>query len=148
MREGYRVQLGTWRDLREAASAVRMAVFVQEQAIDPALELDERDEGCVHAVVFDQNGKPIATGRLLPDDHIGRMAVLAHVRGKGIGAVVLQALMRAAAKRGGREVHLNAQTSAVGFYLRAGFTVVGPQFEEAGIPHQAMMRTLGNPGDR
>jgi predicted GNAT family N-acyltransferase len=137
---GFRLMTGSWSDLRDAASAVRMAVFVQEQGIDPALELDERDGTCVHAVVFDDRNMPVATGRLLPDDHIGRMAVLAHLRGKGVGAAILEELIRAATARGGREVHLNAQTTAVGFYLRAGFRAVGPQFEEAGIAHQAMVR--------
>jgi predicted GNAT family N-acyltransferase len=142
MSKPYRIAVGSWNELREAASVVRMAVFVREQGIDPVLEMDDRDASCVHAVVFDESGAPIATGRLLPDDHIGRMAVLASVRGTGVGAQVLDELMRAAAARGGREVHLNAQTSAVGFYLRAGFTRIGPEFEEAGIAHQAMMRVL------
>jgi predicted GNAT family N-acyltransferase len=73
---------------------------------------------------------------------LGRMAVLASVRGAGIGRPLLMALVDAARQRGGREVMLHAQSSAVGFYLRAGFAPQGAPFQEAGIVHQAMTLKL------
>jgi predicted GNAT family N-acyltransferase len=73
---------------------------------------------------------------------LGRMAVLATVRGAGVGRPLLQALVSAARERGDREVMLHAQASAVGFYLRAGFAPRGPAFEEAGITHQEMSLKL------
>lgn len=73
---------------------------------------------------------------------IGRMAVSQGLRGSGVGRHVLDALMKAARARGDREVLLHAQTSAAPFYLRSGFAPRGPQFEEAGIPHIEMVRTL------
>jgi predicted GNAT family N-acyltransferase len=70
------------------------------------------------------------------------MAVLPAARGTGVGAQVLEALMRAARERGYRQVLLHAQASAVGFYRRAGFSERGAPFEEAGIGHQEMVRAL------
>ena len=37
---------------------------------------------------------------------------------------------------------LHAQASAAPFYLRAGYSVEGAPFEEAGIPHVAMRKAL------
>ncbi|WP_347249025.1 GNAT family N-acetyltransferase, partial [Zoogloea sp.] len=84
----------------------------------------------------------VGTGRLLPDGHIGRMAVQEPWRGTGVGAALLAALIAEARRRGMRVVALNAQTHAQGFYSRFGFVPTGPQFEEAGLPHQAMEMNL------
>jgi predicted GNAT family N-acyltransferase len=136
------VRVGGWEQLREAACAVRFAVFVEEQGIPADLELDARDAGATHAVAFDADGKPLATGRLLPDAHIGRMAVLASQRGRGLGVSILRSLVAIAAGRGVPELRLHAQASAVGFYAREGFVTEGEAYEEAGIPHQTMVRVL------
>ena len=140
------VQVGGWEQLGAPAGAIRSEVFVQEQKIPADLEWDAADAECVHAVAYNRLGVPLATGRLL--EHvpgvakIGRMAVVRSMRGSQIGRHVLDALMAQARRRGDREVLLHAQASAIGFYLRAGFTPRGPRFEEAGIDHQEMVRAL------
>ncbi|WP_343722775.1 GNAT family N-acetyltransferase, partial [Herbaspirillum seropedicae] len=91
---------------------------------------------------YDEAGQPLATGRLLPDGHIGRMAVRKAGRGKGVGGAVLQALMQAARARGDREVVLNAQTHAAPFYAAHGFVQEGEIFLEAGIEHITMRASL------
>lgn len=136
------IRVGGWELLREHATAVRFAVFVQEQGIPADLELDDRDASATHAVAFDAAGRPLATGRLLTDAHIGRMAVLPEHRGKGLGASILRSLVAIAAGRGTPALRLHAQTSAIGFYLREGFVTEGEPYEEAGIPHQTMVRML------
>ncbi len=136
------VRVGSWEQLGTAASAVRRAVFIEEQGIPAALELDARDAVAVHAVAFDGNGTALATGRLLPDAHIGRMAVIAAHRGRGLGATILRALVAVAQGRGMAELRLHSQASAIGFYRREGFTAIGDLYEEAGIPHQTMVRQL------
>ncbi|MDT7834666.1 YbgC/FadM family acyl-CoA thioesterase [Aquabacterium sp. OR-4] len=140
------VRVGSWQALGAEAGAIRSTVFVQEQKIPAEMEWDSADAVAVHAVACNRLGRPLATGRLL--EHvpgvakIGRMAVLAPMRGTRIGRSVLDALMQAARSRGDREVILHAQTSAAGFYARAGFAPRGPEFEEAGIPHIEMVRQL------
>ncbi len=88
-----------------------------------------------------QDGEPLGTGRLLPDGHIGRMAVIAPWRGRGVGDAILRTLVEAGAERGHGQLRLNAQLSAIGFYERLGFEALGPVFDDAGIPHRAMRLT-------
>jgi len=134
--------LGDWLSLCEPASAVRTAVFLDEQRIDPALEWDDDDSTALHAVLWSPASVPLATGRLLAHAprvaRIGRMAVLQPWRGQGLGARVLQALMGAARARGDQQVLLHAQCRAIDFYRRAGFAVHGDVFDEAGIAHVEM----------
>ncbi len=138
-----RVQLGTWSDMRVLASAIRFEVFVEEQRVPIDEELDAMDAECLHALAFSHQGVAVATGRLLPDGHIGRMAVKLSERKKGVGAAVLQALVEVAQERGFKEVLLGAQLHAKGFYLKQGFVEFGDVFLDANIEH-VMMRKLLN----
>lgn len=136
------IRILPWQSARAEAQRVRETVFVVEQGVPPEIELDEWDERCEHALAYDPDGRVVGTGRLLPDGHLGRMAVLREARGQGVGSRLLEALMeRARAHRMGRVV-LNAQTHAVPFYARFGFAVEGVTFIEAGIPHVTMAREL------
>jgi predicted GNAT family N-acyltransferase len=135
-----RVELGTWDALRDEAVAIRYAVFVDEQHVPVEEEIDAMDPLCVHALARDTTGRAVATGRLLPDGHIGRMAVLARARGTGVGSDVLVALMEEARRRGHREVPLSAQTHAIPFYTRHGYAAEGEIYDDCGIPH-VWMRT-------
>jgi predicted GNAT family N-acyltransferase len=139
----YRLTLGDWGAQRKDAQAVRYDVFVIEQRVPVELEWDDMDQQCLHAVVYDERGQALGTGRLLPDGHIGRMAVRNNARGEGIGGAILQALMQHAQQRGDRAVLLNAQTHAESFYRRYGFERDGDEFMEAGIPHIQMCHVFG-----
>lgn len=130
-----------WEEARAEAGAIRFAVFVDEQKVPLEMELDEYDPLCVH-VIARAGSEAIGTGRLLPDGHIGRMAVLKAWRGRGVGAALLNALIDAALERGDREVILSAQIHALGFYRKFCFVSEGPEYLDAGIPHQSMRRTL------
>ena len=136
-----RIELLSWEDARAEASRIRFRVFVEEQGVPREIELDALDAQCVHALAF-EDGRPVGTGRLLPDGHIGRMAVLEEWRGRGIGSGILESLMRKARERGEVEVLLSAQVHAVPFYKRHGFEAMGEIYEEAGIPHRTMRRPL------
>jgi predicted GNAT family N-acyltransferase len=136
-----RIELMSWEKARAHAAPVRMTVFVEEQRVPAELEMDDKDAGCVHAIAFDGE-RAVGTGRLLPDGHIGRMAVLKAFRGKGVGGEILEALVEAARRRGEREIVLSAQTHALAFYRAHGFEAFGAQYEEAGLPHQDMRRAL------
>ena len=134
----HEIRFGDWDAMRAAAQAIRFEVFVAEQNVPPEIELDAMDALCLHAVASDASGAPLGTGRLLPDGHIGRMAVRKSVRALGIGAALLQALMAQARDRGHAQVVLSAQTQAEPFYARHGFVREGEQFYEAGIAHIQM----------
>lgn len=142
-----RAQVGTWADLGEEARAIRQAVFVQEQGIPAELACDVADAGAVHVLVRNRLDMPVGTGRLLPADipgdaRVGRVAVDHAVRGARVGLAVMQALEEAARSRGDRRIVLHAQRSAVPFYDRLGYQRVGEPFDEAGIPHQEMVKLV------
>lgn len=138
----YTVRLVSWDAAQASLAAVRRAVFIDEQRVPEALEWDGLDPRCVHALAEDAEGRPIGTARLLPDGHIGRMAVLQSWRRKGVGGALLCAMLSEARRRGLRVVHLHAQVHAAPFYERYGFAREGETFLEAGIPHVRMVRNL------
>ncbi|HMS27746.1 MAG TPA: YbgC/FadM family acyl-CoA thioesterase [Burkholderiaceae bacterium] len=141
-----RTQIGTWQELETDAAAVRTEVFVQEQGIAREDEWDAADKTARHAVVYNRMNMPLATGRLLVAapgvGKIGRMAAKRVLRGSHLGKQVLDALTNEARARGDHEVWLHAQQSAAGFYEKSGFNVRGEPFEEVGIAHIEMFKTL------
>ena len=137
-----RIELMSWDEAREKASPIRFSVFVEEQRVPIEIEWDDQDAPSVHALAYSGASEAIATGRLLPDGHIGRMAVLKAWRGKGVGGAILERLIGVARERGDTAIELFAQTHALAFYRRYGFVEKGEVFEEAGIPHQAMRKKL------
>ena len=129
----------------DALRAVREAVFVREQGVPPELELDAQDPDCLHVLARDEAGRPIGTGRLTPAHTLGRLAVLAEWRGRGVGTAMLEALTALAMARRWRAIELNAQADAIGFYARHGYLPFGPRYRDAGIEHQSMRRALEGP---
>jgi ElaA protein len=125
--------------------ALRRTVFIEEQGVSEADEVDELDGSAIHLVAF-VNEVPVGTARLLlkgDTGKIGRVCVLPGARGTGLGA----ALMRAALAEfrgmpGVSRVTLGAQSHATGFYAALGFRVVGEEFMDAGIPHREMVLDL------
>jgi len=134
----YTVKLDNWQNLQDSCRPLRDVIFIQEQNVPPELEWDGLDEDCLHAVAHDHKGRAIATGRLLSDGHIGRMAVLSKWRNKGVGSTILKLLVSHSLEQLEQRPWLDAQTQAVGFYLQHGFEVQGNIFMDAGIPHRHM----------
>ena len=141
----FRVEPVEYQSALPDLRSVRDAVFVQEQNVPLDVELDELDPLCRHVVARDGEGRPIGTGRLTPQHTIGRMAVLADWRGRGVGDALLLALIDEARRLGWREVSLHSQVSAIGFYTRHGFLPYDARYVEAGIEHQSMRRLLDKP---
>ena len=137
-----RVELMTWEKAQPVAGPLRFAIFVGEQNVPAGIELDDLDASCTHAVAYDADGKAIGTGRLLPDGQIGRMAVVVDWRRRGIGGEILAAIIEEARKRGHAEVVVSAQLQAAEFYREQGFAAEGKVYDDAGILHQKMRKTL------
>jgi len=142
MSPGWIVREAAWDADRDALHAIRKSVFVDEQRVPEELEWDGIDVHCRHALACALDGSPIGTGRLLPDGHIGRMAVLTSWRRRGVGSAILTFLIQLARRNGFETVRLHAQTHALGFYARHGFAASGEEFMEAGIPHRMMSLRL------
>ena len=138
----YRIELMDWERAQTIAGPIRFAIFVGEQNVPSGIELDDKDAECMHAVAYDEAGKAIGTGRLLPDGHIGRMAVVKDWRRQGVGDAILDALVEEARKRGHKEVVVAAQLQAAEFYRNHGFVADGKVYQEAGILHENMRKAL------
>jgi len=134
----FTLRTASWEADREALSAIRVPVFVEEQAVPKEMEWDAADETALHLLAEDQDGLPIGTARLLPNGQIGRMAVVRSWRRRGVGDALLTELLQQARERAYPTVFLNAQIQAMPFYARHGFQPLGETFMEAGIPHQQM----------
>lgn len=141
----FRVGIVRFEDAHADLHAVRDAVFIEEQQVPRALERDDGDPLCTHVLACDSLGRPIGAGRISAAGKIGRMAVLREWRGRGVGDVLLRALLDHARAQALPEATLHAQASAVGFYAGRGFAAFGERFEEAGIEHQAMRLPLAGP---
>ncbi|MBM4245840.1 MAG: GNAT family N-acetyltransferase [Deltaproteobacteria bacterium] len=124
--------------------ALRRAVFVDEQGVDPALDADGLDDGATQFLAW-ANGVPIGTARLRIADGTAkaeRVAVLDDFRGRGVGLALMNAVEASARAQGHRSVLVHAQQAVVPFYERLGYTATEDAFDEAGIPHRRMRKCL------
>lgn len=130
---------------------LREEVFVIEQGVPLEIELDDADDRAIHFVAI-SGREVVGTARLVvkgksgrgksgrgKSGKIGRMAVRKDWRGKGIGTALIDFIKDVARRRGITPLYLHAQTPAVLFYTRMGFTTTGAPFVEAGIAHRKMV---------
>ena len=130
-----------WADDGDTLMQLRNRVFVEEQKVSAALEVDGKDSECQHVKAI-VDGLIIGTGRLLPNGFIGRMCVLAEYRNRNIGTMMLENLVQQALDRGHQKVLLNAQSYIIPFYQKYGFRIDSDEFIEADIPHRRMILNL------
>ena len=125
------------------AFEIRHRVFVEEQAVDPAIEYDGEDIHAHHYLLL-ADEKPAATARWRETDKgikLERFAVLPEFRGSGLGGRILEEMLVDVIPLGKR-IFLHSQEEACGFYLRYGFVKRGRPFLEADIRHYVMDRPL------
>lgn len=124
---------------------VRHAVFVDEQRVPIDIERDEQDATADHLLAR-VDGRALGAGRLVAGAEgvgvLGRLAVLPEARGTGLGVQLVRAIEKRARERGLRAVELHSQTHARVFYERLGYVAFGDEYDEAGIPHISMRKTL------
>jgi glucose-6-phosphate 1-epimerase len=133
----------SWAEGEHDLASIRHSVFVEEQQVPEELEWDDEDTHALHFLATVEN-KPVGCARLLPDGHIGRMAVLKEWRGRGVGRRLMKVILMESEKLKLGHLYLNAQTRAASFYLKYGFNQVGGEFPDANIPHVRMEKTLDN----
>jgi ElaA protein len=125
--------------------ALRRTVFIEEQGVSEADEVDDLDDVAIHLLAV-ADGAPVGTARLLVMGRvgkIGRVCVLPEARGTGLGAALIRAALEELRRQPGvGEAYLGAQVHAVGFYEKLGFAVEGDEFIDAEVPHRHMRRAL------
>ena len=133
-----KVGLTNWQQQADDLTEIRYAVFVVEQHVPVAMELDEHDADAIHAIALTNDGQTVGTGRLLKSGKIGRMAVLAPWRNQGIGSAILRLLTTTSLEQLGKTPYLEAQIQAIPFYENHGYVAEGDLYLDAGIEHRLM----------
>ena len=128
-----------------ACLAVRRVVFMEEQDVSEADEIDGLDGAALHLLAR-IGGQPVGTARILLSGNeakIGRVCVLKETRGLGLGAAIIEACVGVArAQPRITKAKLGAQVHALSFYEKLGFSAFGPVYDDAGIPHRDMERAV------
>lgn len=128
-----------WSTDSERLSAIRTAVFIHEQGIDPDDEWDPQDAGAQH-LIAERDGEAVGCARILDHAKIGRMAVLASARRHNVGSKLLRHAIDLIHQSGNTPT-LGAQITAMGFYANHGFLPRDAVFDDAGIAHRTMELT-------
>lgn len=132
-------------EIYQDALAIRYEVFVEEQNVPRDLEVDELETETFHIVLYNKAEK-LATARILELENqvykVQRVAVLKKYRKKGIGKRLIQVIEEKVRERSGQKLTLGSQNTAIPFYEKLGYTIEGPEFMDAGIPHHTMTKTL------
>ena len=134
--------LGTQNQVYTAAISIRQAVFVTEQGISAQLEFDGQDDQVTHYVGYIDD-QPVVTARIRHEGqvvHIQRVATLPAFRHHGYAMALLQQVLADVAA--GSSIELNTQATAIGLYERLGFKQTGAPFEEVGIQHVKMIKSV------
>jgi predicted GNAT family N-acyltransferase len=137
------IQQVTWQNAEKPLRAVRTTVFIDEQFVMPEFEWDEIDASAVHLLAMHDH-QPIACLRIIGYQKIGRMAVLKHWRGMGLGAALLLEAINICRRHESKSIRLSAQTHAIHFYQKAGFKQISDEYCDVHIPHVDMQLTLEN----
>jgi predicted GNAT family N-acyltransferase len=142
MPHAFIVRAANWKLDESGIAAIRRAVFIEEQGVPEALEWEAEDVQCHWFVGVASDQSMIGIVRLTGAGRIGRMAVLPAWRRRGVGRALLATVLTKAQELSFAQVHLSAQTHAIGFYARHGFIAQGPEYPDAGIPHRSMSLEL------
>lgn len=136
----FRVDVMDWAQAEPVAAPIRFAAFFEDSR--PGIELDEKDAQAIHAVAYDEAGKPVGTGRLLADGTIGPFAAPKEWHRLGVDAALLDALLAEARKRSYTVVTVSVPLQTAEIYREHGFAADGKIFQEAGVLQQRMSRSL------
>ena len=129
---------------QEACFAIRRKIFVEEQKVPLEYEIDHYDDGALHFLALHEK-RPVGTARVIMKDDgqiakIGRMAVLSEMRGKGVGAAIMQAIEVDPDVQRTNRLVLEAQTHAIPFYEKLGYVATGDEYLDCNIPHRFMSK--------
>lgn len=154
---------------RADAFAIRKAVFMDEQGYASEYDAIDEDPSCIHVTLY-VDGElvgcsrafPRATECVLAKDEpespvcafdegateetiyvMGRVAVLAAYRRRGLANKIVVATEDAARRAGAQVMKLHAQEYVRGMYLKLGYAQISEvDYEDEGQPHLWMAKRL------
>jgi len=127
------------------------SVFLRHDLLRKPLGLKFTDielvnENNQYHLVLIMDEQVIGTALLLPiDESIAKMrqfAIATALQGRGLGKKLVNYAEEFALKQGFSEIQLHAREEACAFYEVCGYSTVGEQFLEVGIPHYKMTKKL------
>lgn len=127
------------------ALALRQQVFTHEQGFPAEIDVDEYDNDALHVVLYLDNQPAAVLRCLLSADgliKVGRVAVLKQFRGKGLGRELMRFVEQYAIEHQYKMIGLSAQHTAINFYQNMGYHTQGKMYDEEGMDHIYMVRTL------
>ncbi len=134
----YLINVVNWKDSESALTSIRREVFIDEQGVPEEDELDGLDSQCQHVLVIEQSGnEAVGCARITKSGKIGRVALLKHHRGNGIGRDLMGFCTQLVMAQK-QQPYLDAQTSVIPFYEVLGYVCEGDEFLDANIPHKRM----------
>ncbi|ACR79944.1 GNAT family N-acetyltransferase [Kosmotoga olearia] len=136
---------GSDKERLAEAFEIRREVFIEGQGIAEAIEIDGLDPEAVHFLIK-CDGKAVGTCRVREVENgiwkLERFSIRKPYRGMKLGTRLLEFVESQARNKGIYRIIMNAQLSASGFYLKAGYIKDSEEFEEAGIIHIKMYKDL------
>lgn len=139
------MKITVYDKIPDEARFIRETVFLDEQGFER--EYDENDNIAKHIVIY-ENDEAVATCRVYWDNevnchHVGRIAVLKHHRGKGLGITVVKEAEKVIKQQGGDEVFISGQLRVAEFYKnKLGYTQYGDAYSEENVPHVALKKNI------
>ncbi|MGE7916591.1 GNAT family N-acetyltransferase [Lysinibacillus xylanilyticus] len=141
----YNVKIVETTQEHDDAITVRKKVFVEEQGVPLHLECDAEDASATHFIMYEGN-EPVGAARLRSIENdaakIERVCILQDQRGKKLGALIMKEMEKHAISIHMKKLKLHAQSYAIPFYEKLGYSVTSPEFMDAGIPHRAMEKNI------
>lgn len=127
-------------ELYEDCLLVRKNVFIEEQEIDAALEIDDKEDDSIFFLYKDD--EPKSTGRIRILDSgvkFERIATIKRYRGQGLGKKLMKSMQDYSLKNfENKELYMHSQESATSFYESIGWQKSGEEFYEADILHHKL----------
>lgn len=112
---------------------IRKKVFFEEMGYSLESIMDDWDSVSEHVIVFNEEHKVVAAGRLFLCNKqfwINQVAVLKEERGKYYGDFVVRMLVDRVFRNDGQEVWVKADENTFQFFIKLGFTIIENVLDE------------------
>lgn len=132
---------------KEYAQMVQLRTEILRKPLGMTFTADEleKEKENIHIAAFEDD-KMLGCCMLIRQEdkeiRLRQMAVLNNLQGKGIGKAILLFAENIARDLGYKEITMHARKSAIPFFEKLGYRMIGEEFNEISIPHVEMEKQL------